>query len=151
MAPKKLVTKPKMSLRKSSLKDKGKEKEEKKEKKERGTKAAGGTDRLPPMDASALKEMVGYLKYHGIEKVKPNEDCAAALEKFHAATPEEKRKILASFKSPSGKSLKWAKEVVSSEKVTDQYVDSAESGMMTRPVGNKNVGSASLRGGGCKK
>ena len=67
---------------------------------------------LPPMPAGDLKEMVGYLKYNGLQKASPDDNCKAALEKFHNASPEEKRKMLASFKSPSGKSLKWAKEIV---------------------------------------
>ena len=51
--------------------------------------------------------------------------------------------MLASFKSPSGKSLKWAKEIVVGEEVVDASVEEAIAGWMTRQVGNKNVQSAS--------
>ena len=105
-------------------------------------------DPLPPMNPTDLKEMVGWMKYHGMEKKIPCTDAAKALEKFHESSPEEKRKILASFKSPSGKSLKWAKEVVTAETVSDKWDDVAQSGMMTRPVGNKYVRSSSFREGG---
>ena len=103
---------------------------------------------LPPMEGKDLREMVGWLKYHGQTKAKPDASVTELSTKFNAASPEEKRKILGSFKGPNGKSLKWAKEMVVSEETTDQNVDATKQGMMTRPAGNKYVRAASFRGGG---
>ena len=102
-------------------------------------------DAMPERD---LKEMVGWMKYHGEQKKVPDSHVAQAMAKFNAGSPEEKRKILQSFKGPNGKSLKWAKELVVATKTTDADIDSTKSGMMTRPAGNKYVRTASFRGGG---
>ena len=103
---------------------------------------------LPPMEAKALTEMMGWMKYHGETKKTPDEAIKQALHKFNAAGPEEKRKILNSFKGPNGKTVKWAKELVVSETTANTDTDSTKQGMMTRPAGNKYVRAASFRGGG---
>ena len=92
------------------------------------------TDDTPIMDATALKQMLGFLKYHGSQKKSPDDACQQALHRYMMGDPKEKRRILDSFKGPGGKSVKWAKEICVSQKTIDSSESTAFENFCTRTV-----------------
>ena len=87
---------------------------------------------MEAMDPGALKQMTSYMSYHGVQKQHPDEFARKLLDKFSAASAAEKRKLLEGFKFPNGKSLKWCKDMVTSETKTDKLETGQISDYYTR-------------------
>ena len=71
------------------------------------------------MEAKELKDFCGTIQYHGVKKKNADPDVKKLYDMFHSSTPEQKRSLLAKFKTKSGKLVTFAKEVVSSTVVKD--------------------------------
>lgn len=82
---------------------------------QKAAKLTGKPSQMDAMPAAELKAMMGFLKYHGAEKKEPDEHAARVLEMFHQASPDQKRSLLSSYKTSTGKPLKWAKEVATAD------------------------------------
>ena len=85
-----------------------------------GQPATKPGEELQAMDAGNLKKLCSWLDWHGVKKNNPDPNARELLNKFKAATGQEKRQILDGFRNNQGKLIQWAKEMTITEESAEQ-------------------------------